>query len=259
VLESRQVLRADAMPIKKMPCRIMQLERLTPDVMRIKLQLPAGDVFAYHAGQYIDFLLRDGLRRGYSMATAAQGQAGANIELHVRHMPGGVFTDQVFSTLKERDILRIEGPFGSFYLREDSAQPIILLASGTGFAPIKAILEQMQAKGIQRPTTLYWGGRRPLDLYLDDWVQAQLRLMPNVRYVPVLSDVLPEDGWTGRTGWVHMAVLQDTPDLSNYEVYACGAPIVVDSARRDYLSHGLSADAFYADAFVSAADKANAA
>jgi CDP-4-dehydro-6-deoxyglucose reductase len=141
-------------------------------------------------------------------------------------------------------------------LREDSDKPLVFLASGTGFAPIKAILEHMQFKGITRPVTLYWGGRRPEDLYMRDWVQAQLAVMPNLNYVPVISNALPKDNWTGRTGFVHQAVLQDTPDLSGHQVYACGAPIVVDSARADYTAAGLPADEFYADSFTSAANKA---
>ncbi len=255
VLESRQVTEVGAFPIKRIPSRVLQLERLSPDVMRMRLQLPANDAFPYHAGQYIEFLLRDGLRRSYSMANAPQDGAGPAIELHLRHMPGGVFTDQVFSTVKERDIFRLEGPFGSFYLREDSTKPMVLLASGTGFAPIKALIEQMQAKSIGRSATLYWGGRRPQDLYLDAWVRAKLAEMPNLRYIPVISDALSEDQWTGRTGFVHAAVLQDLPDLSGHQVYACGAPIVVESARRDYLQHGLPEEEFFADSFTSEADK----
>jgi CDP-4-dehydro-6-deoxyglucose reductase len=142
-------------------------------------------------------------------------------------------------------------------LREDSNKPIVLLASGTGFAPIKAIIEHMQHKGITRPVSLYWGGRRPADLYMNDWVVAQAADMPQLKYIPVLSDALPEDAWSGRTGFVHQAVMQDLPDLSGHEVYACGAPIVVDSARRDYAqSAGLPAEAFVADSFTSAADQA---
>ena len=258
VLESRQVTEEGAFPIKKMPVRVLSLEKKSDDVMVVKLQLPANDVMQYHAGQYVDFLLRDGDRRSYSMANAPHTLVAGSpsIELHIRHMPGGKFTDHVFGAMKEKEIQRIEGPQGSFYLREDSSKPIVLLASGTGFAPIKAILEHMQHKGITRPTRLYWGGRRPGDLYLNDWVQAQLASMPNLTYIPVVSDALPQDGWTGRTGFVHQAVLQDTPDMSGLEVYACGAPIVVDSARADYTQAGLSNDDFYADAFTSAADKA---
>ena len=260
VLESRQVTEVGAHPIKKMPVRVQSLERLSHDVMRLKLQLPAADTFGYHAGQYVDFLLRDGARRSYSMANAPHTQSGApGIELHIRHMPGGKFTDQVFGTMKEKDILRIEGPFGSFYLREDSAKPMVLLASGTGFAPIKALIEHMRFKNITRPAVLYWGGRRPADLYEDAWIQAQLADMPQLRYVPVVSDALPEDQWTGRTDFVHRAVLQDLPDLSGHQVYACGAPIVVDSARADFVKlAGLPDDEFYADSFTSAADQATA-
>jgi CDP-4-dehydro-6-deoxyglucose reductase len=185
---------------------------------------------------------------------------GGALELHIRHTPGGKFTDHVFGTMKEKEILRIEGPYGSFYLREDSTKPIVLLASGTGFAPIKALIEHMQFKGISRPATLYWGGRRPADLYMDAWVQAKVTEMPNLRYVPVVSDALPEDAWTGRTGFVHQAVLQDFANLSGHQVYACGAPIVVESAQADFTRKaGLSTDEFFADSFTTEADKARAA
>jgi CDP-4-dehydro-6-deoxyglucose reductase len=254
LIESRQVTDESAFPIKKMPSRVITLEKMSHDVMVIKLQLPANDTFRYHAGQYVEFILRDGARRSYSMANAPHN--GPAIELHIRHMPGGKFTDHVFSAMKEKEILRVEGPYGSFYLRDDSAKPMVLLASGTGFAPIKAVIEQMQHKGITRPATLYWGGRRPSDLYLDSWVQAQLAVMPNLTYVPVISNALPEDNWTGRTGFVHRAVLEDFPDLSGHQVYACGAPIVVDSARAEYSAQaGLPPEEFYADSFTTEADK----
>ena len=257
VIESRQVTEAGAFPIKKMPVRVSSLERASHDVIVMRLQLPAADAFQYHAGQYVEFLLRDGDRRSYSMATAPHAQANApQMELHLRHMPGGKFTDHVFGAMKEKEILRIEGPYGSFFLREDSEKPIVMLASGTGFAPIKAILEHMQFKGIARPVTLYLGGRRPADLYQSGWIEAQLAAMPGLRYVPVVSNALPEDQWTGRTGFVHQAVLQDFPDLSGHEVYACGAPIVVESAQRDFVAlAGLPPECFFADAFTSAADK----
>ncbi len=255
VLESRQVTEAGAFPIRKMPARVSSLERKSHDVIVVRLQLPANDPFNYRPGQYVEFLLRDGSRRSYSMANAPHN--GPALELHIRHMPGGKFTDHVFGVMKEKEIQRIEGPFGSFFLREDSDRPMVLLASGTGFAPIKALIEHMQFQGITRRATLYWGGRRPEDLYMDDWVQAKLLEMPNLDYVPVISNALPEDAWTGRTGFVHRAVLEDLPDLSGYQVYACGAPIVVDSARNDYCAlAGLSEEEFFADAFTTEADKA---
>lgn len=257
VLESRQVTQAGAFPVRKFPTRVSLLEKKSPDVMLLKLQLPATESFGYHAGQYVEFLLPGGVRRSYSMANAAHTlAAGGTLEFHLRHLPGGQFTDHVFGTMKEKEILRVEGPYGSFFLREDSHKPIVLLAAGTGFAPIKALLEQMQLKGIGRAVTLYWGGRRPQDLYLDDWVKAKLAEMPNLRYVPVISDALPQDHWNGRMGFVHLAVLQDLPDLSAHQVYACGAPIVVESARADFLRAGLPEEEFFADSFTSEADKA---
>ena len=257
VLESRQVTDESAFPIKKMPVRVAALEKKSPDVMQVRLQLPANDTFRYHAGQYIEFILRDGARRAYSMANAPRTQAQSpGVELHIRHMPGGRFTDHVFGALKEKDILRVEGPYGSFFLREDVDKPLILLASGTGFAPLKALIEHLQFLGSTRPATLYWGGRRPQDLYLDSWVRERLADMPHLRYVPVVSDALPEDGWSGRTGFVHQAVLDDFADLSGHQVYACGAPIVVESARAAYTAQrGLPPEEFFADAFTSEADK----
>ena len=259
VIESRQVTDESAFPVKKMPVRVQSMAKPSHDVMVLRLQLPASDIFKYHAGQYVEFLLRDGDRRAYSMGNAPYTQAeNPGLELHIRHTPGGKFTEHVFGPLKEKDILRIEGPFGSFYLREDSLKPMILLASGTGFAPIKAIIEHLQFKRITRPAVLYWGGRRPADLYMHDWMLGKVAEMPNLTYIPVVSDALAEDGWTGRTGFVHRAVLEDLADLSAHQVYACGAPIVVDSAQAAYLAAGLPADEFYADSFVTEKDKAEA-
>jgi CDP-4-dehydro-6-deoxyglucose reductase len=257
VVQARAVPGAGEYPVLKLPTRVLEMQRAAPDVMLLRLQLPANQNFRYRAGQYVEFILRDGARRSYSMANAPHrlGSPPA-IELHLRHMPGGKFTDAVFSTMKDKDILRMEGPLGSFFLREHSDKPMILLASGTGFAPIKAVIEQLQAAGNPRPAVLYWGGRRPHDLYMHDWCERVATEMPQLRYVPVVSDALPEDGWRGRTGFVHHAVMQDWPDLSGHQVYACGAPIVVDSAQRDFVaSCGLPPEEFYADAFTSEADK----
>lgn len=255
VLESRQVTETGALPIKKMPTRVRSMRKASDDVMVIQLQLPANDTFAYRAGQYVEFILRDGVRRSYSMANAPH--LGPGLELHIRHMPGGKFTDHVFSAMKEKEILRIEGPFGSFFLREDSAKPIILVASGTGFAPVKALIEHMQHQGITRQVTLYWGARKPSDLYMLDWIQTQLKTMPMLSFVPVVSEASDSDAWSGRTGFVHHAVMQDFTDMRVHQVYACGAPVVVESARTDFVAQcGLDAEEFFADAFTSEADKA---
>ena len=260
VLESRQVTEAGAFPIRKMPARVLALTKQSHDVMMVRLQLPAGEPLQFHAGQYVEFILRDGARRSYSMANAPHtlAEPGTGIELHIRHMPGGKFTDHVFGAMKERDILRFEGPLGTFFLREDSDKPIVLLASGTGFAPIKAIIEHVRHSGITRPMTLYWGARRKKDIYLGELAEQWAREIPNFKYVPVLSEPEDADQWTGRTGFVHRAVIEDLPDLSGHQVYACGAPVMVESAQRDFTQHhALPADEFYADSFTSAADLAH--
>jgi CDP-4-dehydro-6-deoxyglucose reductase len=257
VIEARVVAGAGDIALRRMPCRISSITEVAPDVRILRLQLPANERLQYLAGQYIEFILKDGTRRSYSMASAPH--LADQLELHIRHMPGGRFTDPLFGAttpaLKERDILRLEGPMGTFFLREESDKPIVLLASGTGFAPIKAVIEHAIHRGIRRPMRLYWGGRRPRDLYLASQCEQWARELPDFRYVPVVSDALPEDGWQGRTGFVHQAVIDDFPDLSGHQVYACGAPIVVESARRDFTARcGLPPDEFFADAFTSAAD-----
>lgn len=259
VLESRQVVGIGDFPPQKMPTRVTSLTRLAPDVMQLRLQLPATTPFQWRAGQYVEFILKDGHRRSYSMANAphtAKDPAVNGIELHIRHMPGGLFTDHVFTTMQAKEILRMEGPQGTFFIREDSSRPMILLASGTGLAPIKAIIEHLRFKGSDRPARLYWGCRTRADLYLHDWAQQQAVELPWLTYIPVLSEPRPDDDWRGRSGFVHQAVLQDFSDLSGHEVYACGAPVMVESARRDFVSAaGLPEEFFYADAFTSEADK----
>jgi CDP-4-dehydro-6-deoxyglucose reductase len=252
-IEAREISGSSEYPVRKMPSRVASIEKVAPDVAVITLQLPANEALAYRPGQYIEFLLRDGKRRSYSMASAPS--LDGPIALHIRYMAGGLFTEQVFNTLKERDILRFEGPHGSFFLREESDKPIVLLASGTGFAPIKALVEHLIHLKSTRPVSLYWGGRRPQDLYMNALCEQWAAQLPQLRYIPVVSHALPEDHWSGRTGFVHAAVMADLPDLSGYQVYACGAPVVVNSARRDYVSRcALPADEFYADAFTSEAD-----
>lgn len=260
-VQCRVIAAAGDIPVRKMPCRVASITEAAPDVRILRLQLPANERLQYLAGQYVELLLRDGSRRSYSMAGAPH--AAEQIELHVRHMPGGKFTDSLFGAtqpgIKERDILRFEGPMGTFFLREDSTAPIVFLASGTGFAPIKAIIEHIVHKAIRRPIVLYWGGRRPRDLYMNAQCEQWAAELPDFRYIPVVSDALAEDGWSGRAGFVHRAVMEDFPDLSAHQVYACGAPIVVDSAKRDFTqSCKLPEDQFFADAFTSAADLATA-
>lgn len=257
LIEAREVQGAGDIAIRKVPCRVNNIIKPSNDVAILKLQLPAAERFQFLAGQYIEFLLKDGQRRAYSIANPPE-QEGP-LELHIRHLLGGLFTDFVFGAatpaLKEKDILRFEGPLGSLFLREDSKKPIIFLAAGTGFAPIKSIIEQMQVKKIKRPMRLYWGGRRPSDLYLDELCKQWERDIPDFNYIPVISDGLPEDAWEGRTGFVHQAVIEDHPTLKDFQVYACGAPVMVNAAKNDFSSKcHLPEEEFFADSFTSAAD-----
>jgi CDP-4-dehydro-6-deoxyglucose reductase len=256
-IEARTVVGAGEFPPRKMPSRVTSIERPAPDVAIVRLQLPANEVFRYRAGQYVEFIMSDGSRRSYSMANAPHTQEAApGIELHIRHMPGGRFTDHVFGTMQAKEILRLEGPFGSFFLREESDKPIVLLASGTGFAPIKAIIEHLEFTASRRPAVLYWGCRSRADLYLHAWAEQAAARLPCLRYVPVLSEPRPADGWSGRSGLVHRAVMADLPDLSGHQAYACGTPAMVDAARRDFVEQcKLPAEEFHADAFTSEADK----
>lgn len=265
VIEQRELTGFGDIPIRKMPVRIAKIERPVSDVAIIYLQLPANERLQFRAGQYLDFILKDGARRQYSIGNAPHSDE--LIQLHVRHTPGGVFTDRLFGTLeppvKERDILRIEAPLGTFFLREDSTRPIVLLAGGTGFAPIKAIAEHIFHQRINvgdqdkhaRPIHLYWGARSRRDLYMGELPERWAGEQPNCRYVPVLSEPQPDDAWQGRVGFVHRAVMEDFADLSAFQVYACGAPIMVDAARRDFIQQrGLPEEEFLADAFTTQAD-----
>jgi CDP-4-dehydro-6-deoxyglucose reductase len=251
VIEAREINIAGQIQPRKMPCRVQHIERPAADVAVLFLSLPANERLQFLAGQYLEIILRDGKRRAYSMANPPEDDQ--HLELHVRNMPSGVFTDYVFNRMKDKDILRFEGPLGTFFLREDSDKPIIFIASGTGMAPIKSILLHAFHTGVQRQMVLYWGGRRPKDLYLSALCRQWEAQHDNFTFIPVISDALPEDEWTGRTGFVHRAAMQDFPDMSGYQVYACGAPIVVESAHKDYTGQcRLPEEEFFSDAFTPA-------
>ncbi|MCF8149365.1 MAG: CDP-6-deoxy-delta-3,4-glucoseen reductase [Burkholderiaceae bacterium] len=255
VLECREVGTAKDIPVKIMPCRVQKLERVADDVIVLSLKLPANERLQFLAGQYIEFLLKDGKRRAFSIANAPHDDGF--LQLHVRLIGGGEFTQHVFTAMKEKDILRFQGPYGSFYLREESTKPIILLAGGTGFAPIKALVEHAIHNRISRPMEIYWGARNPGGLYLPDLPSSWAAAHSHIRYIPVLSDAASFDAWQGRTGLVHHAVLEDHGDLATHQVYACGAPAMIDTARCDFAAHGLPADEFFADAFTFASTQGN--
>ena len=239
----------EGIQIKMLPARVVKMQRAAADVMLLDLKLPAQERLQFLAGQYIDLLLRGGIRRSFSMANAPRDDGF--LQLHLRDY-GGPFSQHVFGVMKEKDIIRFEGPFGTFFLREDSAKPVVLVASGTGFAPIKAIVEHALATGVARPMTLYWGCRVRSDFYMHELAETWHR-EGKLRYVPVLSEAPASDNWTGRTGFVHRAVMEDFPDLSGHQVYACGAPVMVDAAHRDFTSRcGLPDEEFFSDSFTPA-------
>lgn len=252
VIESRTVVGAADIPVRKLPARIERLERAATDVVVMTLRLPANDRFVFLPGQFVDLLLPQGKRRSYSIASAPS-RAG-EIELHVRYLQGGLFSEQVFGTLKERDILRFEGPLGTTWLREDSERPILMVGGGTGFAPLQSMLETLLEKESPRPVHLYVGARSREGLYRDELARRFAAASRRIHYVPVLSEATPACRWDGRGGLVHAAALADLPDLSGFDAYVCGAPAMVDAARRDFVAAGLPEDRFFADAFTVAAD-----
>lgn len=248
-----EIASIEEVTVAQYPVRVVKLDKLAPDVMRVSLKLPELNRMQFLAGQYIDILLRDGRRRSFSLANAPHNDE--LIELHIRYIDGGEFTDHVFRDMHEKEMLRIEGPLGGFYLREASPRPIIFVAGGTGLAPIKGIIEHAISEKITRPMTLYWGARAKIDLYLNELPQAWAE-SGVLNYVPVLSTADVADRWQGREGYVHQAVLEDFPDLSGYDLYAGGPPAMVAAARDAFTAQGLLAENFFYDAFEFSKDSA---
>lgn len=247
IIEARAVHRIDEIPVRKLPCRVSRIEKLNRDVLRLFLKLPTTERMQFLAGQYIDILMQDGKRRSFSLANAPH--TDEFLELHVRHYEGGLFSEFAFTKLHEKSLLRIEGPLGTFFLHEDSDRPIIMVAGGTGFAPVKSIVEHALKKGMERSIHFYWGARSREDLYLHELAREWARTNANFHYVPVLSEPLASDQWDGRTGLVHEAVLKDFDDLSGHEVYTCGPPPMVHAVRDKLIERGLPADYIYSDSF----------
>ena len=248
-IEIREVLSSADFPVKIMPASVQAMQLAAPDVMILQLKLPASEKLRFRPGQYIDILLKNGQRRSFSIANAPQ--LDEMIELHIRQVSGGQFTGHVFGGMKARDILRLEGPLGSFYLQDDGTAPIILLAGGTGFAPIKAIVESAIQTKSDRAMHLYWGAHEPAGLYLDELAKEWTTCLPGFRYTPVVSSSDTFPGWTGRTGLAHRVLMEDYHDLSAHQVYACGSPAMIAAAKDDLLAQrGLSTEAFFSDAFT---------
>lgn len=251
VLDSPRVGAEPDIETKTLPVRVQKMRKLADDVMELSLKLPASERMRFLAGQYIDILLKDGKRRSFSLANSPTHDEF--LELHIRYVPGGHFTGYVFNEMKEKALLRIEGPLGSFYIHE-SDRPLILIGGGTGFAPLKGMLEQMMTEGLDKPVHLYWGVRAKPDLYMDELVREWAAAHPQLTYVPVLSEPQAEDQWQGRTGWVHEAVAADFHDLSAYDVYMSGPPPMITAGKQVFLAQGLPEEQLYYDSFEYSPD-----
>jgi len=250
VIRVVEVQTAAEVEVRTLPCRVAGKDQLSHDVIRLSLKLPDNQRLQFFAGQYLEFILKDGRKRAFSIANAPHDDE--LVELHVRHVPGGEFTDYVFESMEEKTILRIQAPLGTFILHEDSDRPLIFLGGGTGFAPIKGMIEHAFHLGIERPMHLYWGVRSRRDLYLPALPVQWAREHPNLTYTPVLSE--PDSDWTGRTGFVHEAVIEDHPDMSGFDAYMSGPPVMVNASRAAFEARGLTLDHMFSDAFEYAAD-----
>lgn len=237
---------AEDLTIKTLPCRVESIEKIRHDVAILTLKLPSNPPFTFLAGQYIDILMGDGKKRSFSIANSPEKKG--YLELHIRAVPGGAFSQYVLEEMKGKEVLRFTGPLGGFFLRENSDKPIIFIASGTGFAPVKSIVEYAFHQGVQREMVFYWGARTQADLYMIE-LPLSWQQKPNFTFIPVLSETSAEDAWMGRTGLVHQAVLEDFQDLSGWQVYASGSPLMVEAAHSSFMEKKLSPDEFFSDAF----------
>ncbi|MGR3914994.1 MAG: CDP-6-deoxy-delta-3,4-glucoseen reductase [Gammaproteobacteria bacterium] len=254
VIDADEIMTGQHIQIKMLPCRVMRLEKSARDVMRVFLMLPKSQEFHFIPGQYIDIILKDGLRRSFSLANLPQRAREDGLELHIRHVPGGRFTPRVFTAMRERDLLRFEGPFGTYFLREDEARPVIMVAGGTGFAPLKALIQQALEADPARRIHLFWGARDAQDIYMHTLAEEWARARENFCYTPVLSAPPPprNDDWHGARGWVHESVLAAYDDFAAYDVYASGPPVMVDAVRDRLGAKGMRAERFFFDSFTYA-------
>jgi CDP-4-dehydro-6-deoxyglucose reductase len=250
VVAAREVASVADMPRRLLTLKLVDKALLSDDVVRLTFLSARGERLRRLAGQYVDALLPDGRRRAFSIANAPH--ESDQIELHVRHVAGGAFTSYVFDRMETGALLRIEGPLGTFVPREDSERPMLMIAGGTGFAPIKALIEHFRHLGTRRPMTLYWGARTSRDLYLRALPERWARDAPSFRFVPVLSDA--EHAGTLRRGLVHEALLEDHPDLSPFDLYMSGPPTMIDAGRRAFVEAGLPEDRLFYDSFDYAPD-----
>jgi len=250
VIDVKEVTSQLSIDVKLLPARVASLKKLSDDVMQMKLSLPANEQLKFHAGQYIEFILADKSRRAFSLANAPTNNE--TLELHLRLVEGGKFTEHVFFQMKEKAIVRIEGPFGTFSISEKSNRPLILVAGGTGFAPIKSMVEQLIQQGDSRPVHLYWGVQSQADLYLNEVAQAWHDKYDTLDYKPVLSKPSSADekeNWQGRTGFVYEAVVNDFDSLAGFDVYMAGPPAMINASKKAFIEKGLPEDQLFSDSF----------
>lgn len=252
LIEVEEVELDSAIEIKTLPCRVQKMDHLADDVMQIFIKLPASERLQFLPGQYIDILLEDGRHRSFSIANAPHDDEF--LELHIRLVEDGLFTPKVFNSMQNKDLLRIEGPHGSFFFHEDSNKDILLMAGGTGFAPIKGIIEHLISEQVTRPVYLYWGVRSEADLYMGELAEKWAAEQANIQFVPVLS-AAGDDNWSGRTGYVHDAVLSDFEDLSVFDIYTCGPPAMITAAEQSFQEKGMNKNQFFYDSFDYANDQ----
>lgn len=247
-IDAEEIMTGTSIQIRILPCRVKKIERLAEDVIQLFLALPKTQEFNFIPGQYIDILLKDGQRRSFSVANLPQHAMEHGLELHIRNVPDGHFTPRIFDSMKERDLLRFEGPFGTYIFQSEAESPIIMIAGGTGFSPIKGLFEQAMEQNPNQNIHLFWGARDEQDLYMDDLVRQWLKSCPNLEYTPVLSESTSES-WTGEKGFVHETVCRTYDRFEEFDVYASGPPIMIDSVRNSLRKKGMSPDRFYFDSF----------
>src|SRR5580704_7315844 len=245
-VDVRLVAAVTEVEIKTLPCRIERMNPLAADVMQVFLRLPSVEALDFQPGQYLDVLLEDGGRRSFSIANPPH-DAGL-IELHARYVPGGGFTERLFKELRPGALLRIEGPIGQFVYRRGTA-PLIFIAGGTGFAPLKSMLRHMLERGVERQIYFYWGARRHQDLYEEALVLKWAHTYPQFRFTAVLSEATAQEAGERQLGWVHETVLARHPDLSLFDIYAAGPPALIEAVRATFPAAGARADALFFDSF----------
>jgi len=250
-VEIQEIGAARGIVIKTLPARVHRIEDLAPDVRALFLKIPATEKLPFLPGQYIDILLKDGARRGFSLANTPNSDG--ILELHIKRVPGGRFTTQVFEQMKEKDILRFEGPLGTFFIREESTRPLLMAATGTGFAPIKGMLQWLRERDTQRPIQLYWGVRHPQDFYYEELLREWEEVFTDFTVHKIVSR--PDAQWTGAQGYITEHILRDFPDPSEFDAYICGHPDMCVSLAERLRAAGLDEEHIYADAFVFAKSK----